>query len=37
MNYDIKKIRRRIEEWLRKKATDAQIVALARALKLKIG
>ncbi len=27
MNYDVKKIRRRIEDWLRKKATGAQIVA----------
>ena len=36
MNYDVKKIRRRIEDWLRKKATGAQLVALARALKIKI-
>lgn len=32
MQYDLKKIRRRIEDWLRKKATNAQLVALARAI-----
>ena len=37
MQYDVKKIRRRIEDWLRKKATGAQLVALARAIGLKLG
>jgi hypothetical protein len=36
MQYDVKKIRRRIEDWLRKKATGAQIVALAKAIGIKL-
>jgi hypothetical protein len=37
MQYDVKKIRRRIEDWLRKKATEAQLVALAKAIGIKLG
>ena len=36
MMCDVKKIRRRIEDWLRKKATEAQLVALAKAIGIKL-
>ena len=36
MNYDVKKIRRRIEDWLRKKATGVQLMALAKAIGIRL-
>jgi hypothetical protein len=33
---DIKKLRRRIEDYLRKYATEAQLIAIARILNIKL-